>query len=405
MTRLKVLMVALNVDGTDVGETWSGFHWVKAISEVADVTLLCLQRPGRASTASQLPNTRVVTWPEPAFLARFERVRAQLKPAWPIFAYHAKRWIADALKRGEHFDVAHQVLPQAMRHASPLRHFAIPYIVGPLGGSLSNPPEFAAEVGSESMLTRLRALDEFRLKHDQSLRNTYSGAELIIGVAPYVRDNLGDVPIKRFQTILERSADPIAHGHDRSTEPGRMKMLHVGRVVRTKGLRDMVRAMAHLRDMPGVTLTSAGDGPDLDACKAEAEKLGVADRISFLGKIGRDQVEQLYATNDIFAFPSFREPMGGVFFEAMRWGLPVLGANRGGPAAIVDESCGILLDVNTPEQFAGDIAKAVRGLALDPARRLKLSQGAHARLQSFGSWSDKAREIEALYREVIAANA
>ena len=109
---------------------------------------------------------------------------------------------------------------------------------------------------------------------------------------------------------------------------GRVVLLHVGRAVRTKGLRDVVRAMARLEDLPGVSLVSAGDGEDLEACRAEAVKLGVASRITFLGKISREEVEGHYAAADVFCFPSFREPMGGVFFEAMAHGLPVITAAR-----------------------------------------------------------------------------
>lgn len=405
MPRLRILVIALIVDGTDVGETWSGFHWVKAMAEVMDVTLLCMQRPGRTPTAEQLPGVRVISWPEPAFLGRFERARAMLKPAWPLFVRHVRRWLADALARGEQFDIAHQLLPQAMRHASPLRHFALPYVVGPLGGSLATPPAFEQEVGGGGGLARLRAFDGFRLRHDPALRAGYARAGAILGVAPYVGRTLADagVAVRRFETVLERSADPIAHGTGRSTAAGAIRLLHVGRCVRTKGLRDAVRALARLGDLPGVTLTSAGDGPDLAACKAEAAALGVADRVDFLGKVSRDRVEQLYADHDVFCFPSFREPMGGVFFEALRWGLPVISARRGGPEAIVDESCGILVPVETPDQFAAAIAEAIRALAADPALRICLGNGAHQRLQSFGAWSDKARWLESLYREVIAA--
>ncbi len=163
--------------------------------------------------------------------------------------------------------------------------------------------------------------------------------------------------------------------------------------------------MAHLRDLPGVTLTSAGDGEDLALCRAEAERLGVADRIRFLGKIPRTQVDAEYAAADVFCFPSFREPMGGVFFEAMEYGLPVITAAYGGPDFIVDDQSGIRLPVETPEQFARAIADAIRCLAMEPERRLRLGRGARDRIAGFGTWADKARQTVGLYRDVLAARA
>jgi glycosyltransferase involved in cell wall biosynthesis len=175
--------------------------------------------------------------------------------------------------------------------------------------------------------------------------------------------------------------------------------------VRTKGLRDMVRAMAHLADLPGVTLTSAGDGEDLAACRAEAARLGVADRVGFLGQVPRAEVDRLYARADVFAFPSFREPMGGVVFEALHWGLPVIAAARGGPGFIVDDSCGIRVPVTDPERYPRDIAQAVRRLAGDPALRRRLGAGARARVAGFGTWEETASRLIGLYRQTIAAEA
>lgn len=402
--RLKVLVVGLLLDGTDVGGTFASFKWVEALGRHADVTLLCLQRPGRVPTAEQMPHVRVVTWPEPAFLGRFERIRAQLKPAWPLFAFQARRWIARALAAGERFDVAHHINPQAMRHSTPLRFFDIPYVIGPQDGSLPTPAGMASEV-KDSPFVRLRAVDALRLRFDPGLRATYERASLVLGVAPYVREVLAGLRLRRFETRLERAGDPSTEAAWRAPAPGELKLLHVGRVVRTKGLRDMVRAMALLRDLPGVRLTSAGDGPDLAACRAEAEALGVADRIDFRGRIPRDEVEALYASHHIFAFPTFREPMGGVFFEAMRWNLPVVTADYGGPQAIVDEASGVRIPVTNPEQFPKDIAAVIRDLAGDPARLAAYSQGVRQRMDSLGDWDDKARDTIALYRQVMSENA
>jgi glycosyltransferase involved in cell wall biosynthesis len=97
--------------------------------------------------------------------------------------------------------------------------------------------------------------------------------------------------------------------------------------------------------------------------------------------------------------------MGGVFFEAMAHGLPVITAARGGPDFIIDDSSGLRLPIDTPDQFARDIADAIRRLALEPTLRLSLGRGARARLKSFGSWEDKADAMIGLYHEVQEARA
>src|SRR5690606_4372803 len=129
------------------------------------------------------------------------RLYAMAKPTVPLFFARAKRWIERQLATGARFDIAHQVLPQAMRYASPLRHFAIPYVIGPLGGGLSTPAAFVEEVGRGPLMTRLRAMDGWRLRHDPWLRAGYARAGLILGVAPYVAAALRAIPTRRFETF------------------------------------------------------------------------------------------------------------------------------------------------------------------------------------------------------------
>ena len=399
---MKVLLLAPNIDKTDVGEAFVACKWAKALSELVDLTVLAFQRPGRTCLAEQLPNARLVTWPEPAWARKNEHLNAMLKPAWPVFAGHVKRWIRTAQKRGEHFDLAHQLMPQAARYASPLRHFEIPYIIGPLGGALETPANFREEASNAPVFTRLRALDQFRFRHDPWLRQTYAKAACVLGVAPYVRDVLSDVPLHRFEPVLELGIDDVAPRKTRDNRVGQLKILHVGRGVRTKGLRDTVRAMAQLADLPNVTLTSAGAGEEIDACRIEAERLGIRDRITFLGRVPREQVEELYASHDIFCFPSFREPAGGVLYEAMRHGLPILAADRGGPGWIVDGSSGVKIPVTNPTEFASHIADALRNFAHDPYIRQRLGDGARAKVSEEGLWPVKAGRLVSIYESIVA---
>lgn len=398
---MKVVLIAPNVDGTDVGEAFVAFKWAEALAARVDLTVLSFARPGRPSLQAQLPGARVVTWPEPGWARWNERLNAMAKPAWPVFARHVRRWIAAALARGERIDLTHQLMPQAARYATPLRHFDIPYVIGPLGGALDTPAAFREEAGSAPLFTRLRALDSFRFRHDPWLRASYANAACVLGVAPYVQDVLADIPLRRFEPMLELGIDGLAPVSARPLEPGRLRLLHVGRGVRTKGLRDAVRAMAGLRDLPGVTLTSAGGGEEIDICRAEAERLGVADRVTFLGRRPRDEIETLYASHDLFVFPSFREPAGGVLYEAMRHGLPVVTAARGGPDYIVDDTSGLRLPVTTPEALACDIAWAVRRLAGDPALVRRLGVGARAKVAAEGLWSAKAERMIGLYQGIV----
>ena len=148
-------------------------------------------------------------------------------------------------------------------------------------------------------------------------------------------------------------------------------------------------------------LDVAGRGEEISICKAEASRLGVADRVRFHGQVERAAVEDLYARADAFLFPSFREPSGSVIFEALRHGLPVITIDRGGPGHVVDETCGLTVPARTPEQLAADLAEAIELLARDVNYRQRLSAGARRRVEAIGLWTNKIQWLVALYGELI----
>ncbi|MET0931948.1 MAG: glycosyltransferase, partial [Aeromicrobium sp.] len=348
--------MAPTIDGTDVGEAWVGFQWAKHLSERFDTTVLTYRKRDRPSAIPQLPHARVVEWVEPRGLGRIERINSLAKPAYVPFHVRARRWIRDAHRRGEHFDVAHQPLPVAMRYPSPLAGMGIPYVLGPVGGSLQSPPGFE-DGDTAPWYVDLRRIDPWRLRHDRMLRRTYADAAVVLGIAPYVRDALAAVPVRDLRFLPETALDrlptwhPTAHG---ST----VHLLFVGRVVRTKGAREAIRAMAALGHHDAV-LDIVGDGFDRPACEALVSELDLGDRVRFHGSRTRAEVEEFYRAADVFVFPSFREPGGNVIFEAMGHHLPIVTCDRGGPGAAVDDTCGIRVRVETPEQLVRDLGRSL----------------------------------------------
>ncbi len=403
---MRVLYLTPLINKYAVSEPFVAFKWAEALSEIVDLTILCFHptNPDHGPLDEQLPRARIVSWPKPQLPRALARMEAMLKPTYPVYARRVRQFLREAQARGETFDIAHQIMPQAARYATPLRGSGIPYVMGPLGGSLSTPEPFRKEnAASSSLFTSLRGLDDLRFRYDPWLRASYAEADLILGVAPYVETNLDAIALKRFAPVLELGIEDLPPLPDRTPHKDHVTLLHVGRGARTKGLRDAVRAMAHLKDVPGLHLHSAGTGPEIEICRAEAQALGVADRITFHGQLPRAEVDKLYAQADVFVFPSFREPAGNVVYEAMSHGLPVIGADRGGPAFILDDQCGIKIPVTEPDTYAKAVAAAVRRLATDATARQDMGAAGRAKLLREGLWRTKAAELKALYDTVIAS--
>jgi glycosyltransferase involved in cell wall biosynthesis len=397
---LKLLLIAPTCDGQDVGEAWSAYQWVQRMAKRHDVTLLTYHQRDKIPASQQFNGLRVIEWPEPQGFGRPERLNSLLKPGYIPFYIKARRWIRQALARGERFDLAHQPLPLAMRYPSPVAGLGIPYIIGPVGGSLDSPPGFKNEKDTAPWYVGLRALDRLRIRLDPLLRATYDGADCVIGIAPYVKKFLKDRSIRRFEVMsdtgIERLPDPV----DRLTDRGQVRLLYVGRLVRTKGVRDAIRAMSELSDLP-VVLDIVGDGFDRAACEALTVETGIGDRVHFHGWQARDNVNKFYRAADIFVFPSYREPGGNVVFEAMGYGLPLVVCDRGGPGSAVDQTCGIRVHPMTPEQYARDLAAAIRALVENRELRLSLGEGARRRVADIGLWDRKLDKMDSLYTNIL----
>ena len=398
---LKLLLISPTSDGQDVGEALAGYRWACQLAARYDVTVLTYHKQGRMPLSRQLPDVRIIEWEEPPGLGRAERLNSMVKPAYVPFYWRARRWTRAALARGERFDVAHQPVPLAIRYPSPVAGLGIPFVVGPVGGSLKSPPAFASEEGTNPWYMGLRGLDRLRLRHDPLLRRTYQQAGCVLGIAPYVRDHLANICVRRFEVMTDSGLSAMPQPVDRSGRAGPVRLLYVGRLVRTKGVRDAIRAVGQIRDLP-VLLDVVGDGFDRGACEALAGRLGIAEQVRFHGWLPGPRVEEFYRSADMFVFPSYREPGGNVIFEAMGYGLPLVVSDLGGPGAAVDQTCGVRVHPDSPDQYARDLAMALARLVKEPALRLALGEGARRRASANGLWEAKAQQVGSIYEGVLA---
>ncbi len=397
----KVLLVAPICNGEDVGEAWVASQWARRLAERHDVTLLTYCKRGARPASQQLKGMRIVEWREPPLLGRAERLNSILKPAYVPFYFRARRWIVEALAKGERFDLVHQPVPVAMRYPSPAANLGMPLVIGPVGGGLSSPPGFAADEASTPWFMNLRAMDRMRLRWDPMLRSTFQKADCVLGIAGYVREQLADLALRRFEVMSETGLDDIPGVTDRSDRMGPVKLLYVGRLVRTKGARDIIRAMALLRDLP-VELDIVGDGPERAECERLISALDLGQRIRLHGWRQKEELPQFYRQADVFVFPSYREPGGNVALEAMAFSLPLIVVDRGGPGSAVSELCAIKLPVSTPEALAADVALAIRRLVVDADLRRQMGAAAHAHVRQTALWSAKLDRMDSIYADLIA---
>jgi glycosyltransferase involved in cell wall biosynthesis len=285
-----------------------------------------------------------------------------------------------------------------MRYPSPAVGLGIPLVLGPVGGSLDSPIGFAREETSSPWYVGLRSLDRVRMQRDPLLRSTYERADCVLGIAPYVQDMLQGLRVQRFEVMSETGLDHLPPAVDRSGRTGPVRLLHVGRLVRTKGARDVIRAMSLVADLP-VVLDVVGDGFDRGECARLIKELNLGSRVVLHGSLPRPDLDDFYRRADVFVYPSYREPGGNVVFEAMGFGLPLIVADRGGPEAAVDDTCALRVPAISPAQLARDCATAISSLVRDGDLRRRMGEAARTRVSVTALWSHKIMRMNEIYAE------
>jgi glycosyltransferase involved in cell wall biosynthesis len=147
-------------------------------------------------------------------------------------------------------------------------------------------------------------------------------------------------------------------------------------------------------------MTVIGKGPDEKWLQDLAASLGLDDAVTWISYLEHAGVMRAYGRHDAFLFPSLHDSSGNVVLEALSLGLPVVCLDAGGPAVLVDPSCGFKVRPGEPEQVVEDLARALDELARDPALRRAMSQAAVDRAHEDFSWTHQVRRMEQLYLAV-----
>ncbi|MFO0384651.1 MAG: glycosyltransferase family 4 protein [Pirellula sp.] len=365
---MKVLLVCPFINSNAVSESRNNFVFAKEISNRAETTILTFYHPHWPKPSLQGIDARFIEWPDYTMFQRLPRFNAVAKPGYFLFRHKASKWLQEALRKGEKFDVIHQISPPALRSpAINLGSYRGPFVLGPLSGSVPRPRSFSREFRDEPLFMKMRLLDAIRLRIDPWIRRGIERADIVLGSAPYVRTRLRNFAVKRFEVFsricIDKMPDEVSKPPHNSEH---LRLLFVGRIVRWKGARDAIRAIATLGDLPNVTLDIVGDGDDLPACMNEVNQLDLSTRVKFHGWCDRMTVSRMMVDSHVFVFPSITEPAGGVVVEAMSHGLPVIAIDAGGPGFYVTEQCGVKVPASNPDQVARDLAFAIRSLATNP---------------------------------------
>lgn len=290
-----------------------------------------------------------------------------------------KRTLARLLAEGKRFDLidAHYFYPDGVAAVRLGREFGIPVVVTARGTDLNLIPRFPAP--------RRMILD------------AAAHADGLVTVCQALKDRLVELGVAAERvTVLRNGVDlELFSPGDREASRralglGRRTLGSVGSLIERKGHHHVIRALAAL---PDTDLVIAGDGPERAALERLAAKLGVAERVRFLGTLHQTRLADVYRAIDTLVLASSREGRANVLLESMACGTPVVAsAVWGTPEVVAEPAAGVLMESLDAEGVAKGVARL---FAVGPDRN------ATRRYAERFDWEPTTQGQLALFRGII----
>ncbi|WP_158804429.1 MULTISPECIES: glycosyltransferase family 4 protein [unclassified Acidisoma] len=170
------------------------------------------------------------------------------------------------------------------------------------------------------------------------------------------------------------------------------RILSVGSFIPRKGHDTLLKALSRLVDLDW-HLTICGDQTADRACVVELgalrERLGLTERVTFLGALSPAQFDELWQASDLFALATWFEGYGMAVAEALRRGLPVAVTTAAAIGAPLSPDTAIIVEPGDHEQ----LSKALRRVIYSPELRHIMGHAAWSATRSLPSWENQARHL------------
>jgi glycosyltransferase involved in cell wall biosynthesis len=261
-----------------------------------------------------------------------------------------------------------------------------------------------------SLAARLAGIPSLATVHGLNTRTCYNYARGIIAVSNAVRQHLVSQGLTSDRiTVIHNGVDLRAFsraaggpevGQHWGIPEGSPVLVTVGRLAPAKGHRDLLQALATLvadSRWREVRLVIVGAGALLSELRHEAERLGLGERVVFVG-FHRDVLPFLQAA-DIFVLPSTQEGLSLSALEAMAMSKPVVACRVGGtPEVVVDGQTGLLVSPGQP----AELASALERLLSHPEEAEAMGAAGQQRVREDFDLEQMVTKIEQMYRNLIA---
>jgi len=408
---MKILLSAYACHPNKGSEPSFGWGWLKELAKTHEVWVLSYAGQGQKEAVEkairQLPyrdNIHFVPLAVPKLFQHdaFYRIRYEV---WQRRAFQT----AKKLVRDVNIELIHHVTIASWWNCGHLWKLDIPFVFGPFSGLQAVP-----SAGYSFLPLRARIYERARswvLNLSWRLwwrpRQAMRRAKVVL-VSNYetegrVREIRSGEPVIVLSDVgIHCPSQENLDVKGRQPAPA-LKLLWSGLLIPRKNFGLLLEALSQLPSQVEWQVRVVGDGKLFRYWRKKSAEYGLEDRVTFLGRLRYSSMGEQYRWADVFVFPSLREATGTVILEAMSYGLPVIALNIHGARVVLDESCGILIPVESKNQMVRDFRDAIIKLYRDPELRGKLGEAGRRRAQELFVWEKKAQRMNEIYAQVLGA--
>ncbi len=263
--------------------------------------------------------------------------------------------------------------------------------------------------GDLKIVTTLHGTDITVLGYDPSLTNLIrfgiESSDIVTAVSNSLVQETMDVvePKKEIETVYNFIDERVYYRKDvqhlkeqYGILPDEKVVIHVSNFRKVKRVQDVIHSFYEMQNHVNSKLLLVGDGPEFTVVCKLVKKLGLSEKVLFLGK--QESVEELYSISDLKLLLSEKESFGLVLLEAMACGVPSIGTTVGGiPEVISHGENGYLCEVGD----VYDIAQKGIQLLTDENLHKKMSMNAKKIVSQRFHSNKIVKQYEDLYYSLV----
>jgi glycosyltransferase involved in cell wall biosynthesis len=334
MMGVRIVAFAYACEPESGSEPGAGWMWARMLARLGETWVLTRENNREAIEAvlpaiAERDRLHFEYLDLPSWARFWKRGLRGVHPYYVLWQIAALRR-ARALNEARRFDLAWHLTFANAWVGSTAALLGTGFVYGPVGGGVKTPWKLIPTLGPRGCLQELlRVTVRGAARYGNPLaRLSWYRADLILVQNHETREWLP----RRHRAKVEVFPNAVLEALDRTRAPRAAHgktALFAARLSPWKGGGLAVRVIARL---PGWRLVVVGSGPDAARLRRLASRLGVTDRVQYVGHVPRARLfDLMLGEADVLLFPSMHEDAGWVVAEAGSCGLPVVALDRGGP--------------------------------------------------------------------------